>query len=142
MLMYAPGGGVETIGVSLFLNHMFVGTEGGRMGPIRLFPFWPSAEPVAFGRLLTKGGWEVSAAWNNATLSVVSPVTVQAKHTLLGAPFATARLADPWGDAAADVTCGGAATPSAWSGTGVVKVLSWRAPLQVDCLVAHAGARY
>ena len=138
MLMYAPGGGVETIGVSLFLNHMLVGAEGGRTGPLRLFPFWPAAEPAAFSQLLAKGGLLVSASWNNVTASVASPITVRAEHTLLGAPFTTARLADPWGDASATVSCGGGATaPVAWAGSGAVKVMSWRAPLGVDCLVAH-----
>lgn len=72
------------------------------------------------------------------TASVASPITVRAEHTLLGAPFTTARLADPWGDASATVSCGGGATaPVAWAGSGAVKVMSWRAPLGVDCLVAH-----
>jgi len=142
MLMYAPGGGVETIGVSLFLNHMLVGAEGGRTGPIRLFPFWPRSEPAAFSQLLAKGGFLVSAAWDNATASVLSPVTVRAEHTLLGAPFATARLTDPWGDASATVACGGGGAPAPvmWTGGAgaSLKIASWQAPLGVDCLVAHA----
>ena len=138
MLMYAPGGGVETVGVPLFINHMLAGSEGGRKGVLRLFPYWPAAEPAAFAGLLCKGGWLVSAAWSNATRSVESPVTVQAKHTLLNAPVAVARLADPWGEQAAAVSCGGSVVPVSWTGAGPVKVMSWRAPAGVDCLVSSA----
>jgi hypothetical protein len=138
MLMYAPGGGVETIGVSLFLNHMLVGAEGGRTGPIRLFPFWPAAEPASFSQLLTKGGLLVSASWDNATQAVLSPVTVRAKFALRGAQSVTVRMADAWGGAAGvTASCGGADAPVSWSGAGAVRVLSFVAPVGVDCAVSH-----
>lgn len=140
LLIGAPGGGVENIGASRALNDMLATSLGGLGGAICVFCFWPSQEPASFQTLLVKGGFAVSAAFSNAT-QAVSPVVVSAQYTWQGAATARARLRDPWAAGPAGgvtATCDGADAPVSWDSAGAV--LSFTAPLGVDCVVAPAAA--
>ena len=104
---YAPGGGTENMGVTQAVNDMLVQAPGGRY--IALFPVWPAAEPAAFSSLRTKGGFLVSATWNNATQAVDDGISITAtapdcKECVLQDPFGTA--ANP-SKAVPVVTCSG-----------------------------------
>ena len=133
--LFTFGGGVENIGVSRAVNEMLVSSIGGAHGVIQLFPFWPASEPAAFNGLLVKGGFRVSAAYDNVTASITA-LTLTAAFTWNGAPNATARLMDPWGqgDGTVKVTCNGADTPVVWSD----RELSFVLPSGVECDVASA----
>ena len=61
LLLYAPGGGVENVGVSRAVNDMLAASVGGVDGVVTVFPFWPATLPASFARLLVKGGLEVTA---------------------------------------------------------------------------------
>ena len=137
LLLYTAGGGVENVGVARALTEMLVTAVGGENGPLLLFPFWPASEPASFAGLLAKGGFAVSAAYDNATRAVASPVLVLAQHTWAGAPAGAARLFDPWGGGpgSVTVTCGGTRASVAWG--PAPGVLSWPAPLGVPCEVAQ-----
>ena len=89
-LAYAPGGGVENIGLSQALNDFLVLSSAGT---IHLFPGWPADEPAAFATLRVKGAFLVSAAWD--------PAAKSAKDVAIVATVATANvsLATPFGDA-------------------------------------------
>lgn len=136
LLLRAPGGGVENVGVSRAVAEMLATSVGGAVGGVILvFGFWPADEPATFQTLLVKGGFAVSASYSNTTRRVASPVVVSAQHTWASAASATARLRDPWGagpSGGVAVSCGGVDTPVAWSGA----VMSFDAPLSVDCAVS------
>jgi len=59
-LAYAPGGGVENVGISRAVNEMLVQAPGGAY--VELFPVWPPEEPATFTNLRTKGGFLISAS--------------------------------------------------------------------------------
>lgn len=59
MLPYAPGGGVENIGVTRAVNEMLIAAPDGKY--IDLFPMWPSDAPAEFADLRVKGAFLVSA---------------------------------------------------------------------------------
>jgi hypothetical protein len=96
-LPYAPGGGIENMGIARAVNEMLLGSavwQGSAPGAytLELFPFWPEAEPAAFETLLAKGGFAVSAVYD-ANAGVVAPgVVVTAAYTLQSSPSAAARL--------------------------------------------------
>ena len=60
LLEFAPGGGVETVGLAAALNDMLVQSDGKH---IHLFPAWPAGEPASFADLRVKGAFLVSAEW-------------------------------------------------------------------------------
>ena len=132
----------ENMGMSRPINEMLLQSwrlprdaGGGTSGPflLELFPFWPSGQPASFTTLLAKGGFEVSASYDDAS-KAVSGVSVKAAHTVLAAATARASLVNPWGAGArVDVACAGrpatvAVSPEGW--------LSWDAPRGVACTVA------
>ena len=138
-LLYTDGGGVENVGVARAVDEMLVTAVGGPGGAVQIFPFWPQTLPASFRGLLVKGGLAVSAEYNNATRSVVSPMTIRAQYTWMGAPATTARLVDPWGvgpSGGVTATCAGASVPVAWDAAGAV--LSFAAPIGIDCAVSVA----
>eukprot|EP00325_Prymnesiales_sp_UTEX-LB-985_P021180 CAMPEP_0174724122 /NCGR_PEP_ID=MMETSP1094-20130205/42636_1 /TAXON_ID=156173 /ORGANISM="Chrysochromulina brevifilum, Strain UTEX LB 985" /LENGTH=247 /DNA_ID=CAMNT_0015925291 /DNA_START=654 /DNA_END=1397 /DNA_ORIENTATION=- len=63
-LAYAPGGGVENVGLAQALNDILVRSVDGT---IYLFPGWPENEDAAFTTLRTKGAFLVSARWNSTS---------------------------------------------------------------------------
>ena len=65
LIKYATGGGTENAGMAQALNDMFLAAPGGRY--IHVFPAWPKSEPASFTTLRAKGGFLVSATWNNVT---------------------------------------------------------------------------
>lgn len=137
LLVYAPGGGVENIGLSRFINDMLLGSVGG-IGPgayIQLFAFWPADEPASFQNLLAKGGFLVSAAYNDTTRTVESPVSVTAQYTLLDAATPTCTMADPWGNGPGSfvITCNGSTMPATWLDG---YRFSFQAPRRVQCLLS------
>ena len=154
LLLYATGGGIENTGVTRAINEMLLSSSrvpagyapcgaaspGKGCGPwaLSLFPSWPLDEPAAFETLLAKGGFLVSAAYDNVTHSVASPVRVVAK-------FADARctLVAPWpGDGApAAVDCGAGAVPVdvAPRGGGAPVLLSFDAPAGAVCAVSRSS---
>ena len=68
LLAYAPGGGVETVGLASALNYMLVQSDGTH---VHLFPAWPAKEPASFTNLRVKGAFLVSATWEEGRLSGV-----------------------------------------------------------------------
>jgi hypothetical protein len=157
LLPYAPGGGIENAGVIRAVHEMLLasarvprgnsssssgGSGGSGLGAYvhTLFPFWPADEPAAFSTLLAKGGFEMSAAYDNATRAVAAPVTVTAAHVWGDAPTARVSLVNPWPGAAGGVAVhcgGGGAVPVQWALNGTV--LSFDAPRGVVCDVAPAA---
>ena len=140
LLLYAPGGGVENIGVARAINDMLATSIGGVEGVVTVFPFWPATQPASFSRILVKGGIEVSASYDNVTATVAAPVVITVAFTLDDAPSATVRLYDPWlvgsgGDVS--VTCGSAAPPVSWAGS----VLSFVAVKGANCSVVPLNVR-
>lgn len=86
-LAYAPGGGVENIGLSQGVVDMLVQSSNGT---ILLFPAWPRDEPAAFTTLRVKGAFLVSASWNPADQSaagVTLAATVDSPRVSLVNPF-------------------------------------------------------
>ena len=132
MLPYAPGGGVENVGVSRAVNEMLVVAPEGLF--IELFPFWPAQETASFSTLRTKGGWLVSAS---KASGVVSGVTIEA--TVPG----TVRLVDPWAgaaEAAATIACSPApASPPVpiTSAGGQQGLLTWTMSVGQGCKVSN-----
>lgn len=134
LLIYAPGGGVENVGVSAAINAMLLGSVGGVGGYLQVFPFWPASESANFTRLLGKGGFEVSAAFDAAAGRVASPVLVTSRYSL--AESSRVALRSPWcaaTDSELAVTCGGTETAFTWNATA--RTLLWDAPVGVDCEV-------
>jgi len=146
LLNYAPGGGVENVGMTAAINAMLLGSVGGLKGYLQVFPFWPATEPANFTRLLGKGGFEVSASYSPTTKSlggggvaaayVSSPVTIFSKYTLAGASATPVRLRSPWSTSAAGhiVTCAGVQVNFTWEPQTLT--LKWAAPLGVPCEVS------
>lgn len=101
LVLYAPGGGTENAGLALVVNELLLSSPGGNY--IELFPVWPASHPASFSQLRAKGGFLVSASWNNITRSV-SSCSITA--TVLPGSVV---LLNPWGAAVAvRVTCNGA----------------------------------
>ena len=88
LIKYATGGGTENAGMAQALNDMFLAAPGGRY--IQVFPAWPKSEPASFTTLRAKGGFLVSAAWNN--------VTRQAEGVIITAAVSAAKVPCLWPD--------------------------------------------
>jgi hypothetical protein len=145
---FAPGGGIENIGIARALCDMLVDARrlppaaaGGAGAPapfaIALFPFWPADEPAAFAGLLTKGGVVVGARYDNGTRAVASPVALTAAHTLAGAPAARVTLSNPWPAAPLArlaASCAGAPVPL--DATPDLGLVSFDAPASAACELA------
>ena len=153
LLLRAPGGGIENIGASRAINDMLLGAvplPSGAAPPqplapppwlLRLFPFWPAGEPAAFTSLLAKGGFLVTARYDNASRAVVSPVQITAAYTLAGAAAAVVHVQSPWPHAPPDAvsaTCGGAPAPVTWPAE-YDGVLAFPAPRGLACELALAA---
>lgn len=143
LLPYAPGGGIENTGMARGVNEMLL--QSFRLpGPppvsylLALFPFWPTDEPAAFETLLAKGGFTVSAAYDNATRAVRSPVAVTAAYTVSGAPSSLCSMLIPWPSSGVAVSCGGEDVPVALPNPGVVE---FSAPRAVTCFVRSVATR-
>lgn len=135
LLAYAPGGGVENVGISRAINDALVTVEAGT-DTIRLFRMWPLNSSASFQGLLVKGGFQVSADYSGANSSVISPVTLTLVYTT-GASSANCSLRNPWPAVAlADitVTCNDTLVPAALNGG----VITFQAPQSQPCLVATA----
>ena len=92
-LAYAPGGGVENIGLSQGVNDMLLQSSGGIL---HLFPAWPRNEPASFATLRAKGAYLVSASWDPAAQTakdVSITATVFSPKVTLASPFAGAHEA-------------------------------------------------
>ena len=86
-LAYAPGGGVENIGLSQAINDMLLQSSNGS---IHLFPAWPRKEPAAFTTLRAKGAFLVSASWDHVhatATGVAITATVASPRVSLASPF-------------------------------------------------------
>ena len=121
-------------GMSRAVNDMLVSAIGGRKGYVQVFPLWPAAERASFSTLLVKGGFAVSASYDNVTAVVSSPIIIRVAYSL-GAS-SVCRVADPWGGGPTGgltVACGGSAVPVSWESDGFI--FSFTAPLGVDCSV-------
>ena len=143
LLAYAPGGGIENTGMARGVNEMLL--QSFRLpGPppvsyvLSLFPFWPEDEPAAFQTLLAKGGFTVSASYDNATRAVLSPVAVTASYTADDAPWSLCTLLAPWpSSSGVAVSCGGEDVPVSLPSPGVV---AFNAPRAVPCFVRRVVA--
>ena len=114
-------GGLEEIGVADAINTMLLATTSARpggdatAGVLRLFPVWKisGGGNASFSKLLAKGGFEVSASFNNDT-GLVGDVSITAR--------ADARCAvlSPWASLGARVrvTSGAVSVPLEWGKNG------------------------
>ena len=116
LLAYAPGGGIENIGMSRAVNEMLVATTfngvvggsssilGGPDTLIHLFPSWPRSAPASFAGLLVKGGISIDAQYDNVTRSVLFPVVL-----VLPRPRMSIGIRNPWPSLCSQlsVECGG-----------------------------------
>jgi hypothetical protein len=146
----APGGGVENTGVSRAVNDMLLQAHAvpadmeAALGSyvLELFPFVDPAAPAEFTTLLAKGGFLVSAAYDNATRAVASPVAVSAAYTLQGSTGSRCSVVVPagWARDGVTVACGGAQpapAPAAALPDGRSAV-AFDAPAGEVCLLAAA----
>ena len=137
-LVWAPGGGVENIGMVRAINEALLGSIGGVGGDayLSLFPFWPRNESASFYNLLGKGGVAVSAEWSGLASAVLPPVVVT---RIFGGSGGTVRLKTPWVELGGNVTvlCNGVGAPVQWDKK--FQVLSWVALLHVPCEVNPSG---
>ena len=88
-LAYAPGGGVENIGLSQAVNDMLL-QSSAQDGTMRLFPAWPAAEPASFTTLRAKGAFLVTASWDpvrRTATGVSITASVASPRVLLTTPF-------------------------------------------------------
>eukprot|EP01116_Phalansterium_solitarium_P024282 TRINITY_DN8859_c0_g1_i1.p1 TRINITY_DN8859_c0_g1~~TRINITY_DN8859_c0_g1_i1.p1 ORF type:complete len:900 (+),score=224.85 TRINITY_DN8859_c0_g1_i1:143-2842(+) len=134
LLPYAPGGGIENVGISRAVNEMLVQTPNNTF--VALFPMWPAAEPASFRNQLVKGGFLVSAAYDNVLASVTA-FEVTAAYTLNGAPSSVCTVLSPWPSAKQSdvaVDCGGTRVALQWDSTGTM--FSFKAPLSVLCQIS------
>ena len=110
LLAFAPGGGVEHVGMSHAVNEMLAQSDGEH---VVLFPAWPADEPAAFSTLRVKGAFLVSAGWDHverAAKDVQIQATVAASCSLSW-PWAQPLEAD--GVHRAQIECsGGSIAPS------------------------------
>ena len=74
LLAWAPGGGVETVGMAQPVNDMLVQSDGTH---VELFPAWPTEEPASFRSLRVKGAFVVSAAWGGANAHAPHGVRIE-----------------------------------------------------------------
>jgi hypothetical protein len=105
LLPYAPGGGVENVGITRAINDMLVRTVfyGTPEAFVQLFPFWSRSVSVAFTGLVVKGAVVVDASFDNAKQSVVNGSVVI--RTLLDRAI-TVRIQVPWpSDTITDLAC-------------------------------------
>ena len=119
------GGGTENAGLALVVNEMLLSSPGGNY--IELFPVWPPSEPASFSQLRAKGGFLVSAAWDNSTRAVGS---CSVTATVLPGDV---HLLNPWPESSkVAVTCGGSSVEV----TSNERWLSWTPPkVGVPCSV-------
>lgn len=146
LLLYAPGGGIENIGITRAINDMLVQSMGGIEQPIQLFPFWPFDEPASFRNLLVKGGILVSATYDNSTQTVVSPFTITVAYTFNNNPSNYVQIISPWYGAnspdTVQVTCGGSTVPVDWFNTTVYgwnNVFGFYGPINQSCEISLNG---
>lgn len=126
---------------------MLLGSPAGYNGHIELFPTWPRDEPASFTKLRAKGGFLVSANWNNVTLRAenLTVVATSRTHCVIKNPWPAAAVgeqrgvggagrsaAPPAASTVASVQCNGKAIPSAWNGA----YLSFEADVGVPCSVS------
>lgn len=119
LLPRAPGGGIETTGVSRAINDMLLQSykvpqdQQAVFGDyvLELFPFFVSnaSSPASFTSLLARGGFIVSAI-NDGT--ILSPVNITAAYTLFDSETSICTIISPWATGAV-VSCGnGPANPA------------------------------
>ena len=116
LLPRAPGGGIETTGVTRAINDMLLQSyavpfeQQSVFGDfiLELFPFFSanSSSPASFNSLLARGGFIVSAA-SDGTIS--SPVNITAAFTINDADSSICTIISPW-ESGAVVSCGGGPT--------------------------------
>jgi len=143
LLLYAPGGGVENIGLTRAINDMLVQSMGGMGQPIQLFPFWPANEPASFTNLLVKGGILVSASYDNITQSVVSPISITVAYTYDNASSQYVEIISPWITSqqpnTIKIVCGdNPITTIEWMNSTVYgwgNVFGFTAPLNKECVI-------
>lgn len=121
----STGGGTENAGLALVVNEMLLSSPGGNY--IELFPVWPPSEPARFSQLRAKGGFIVSAAWDNITRAVSS-------CSIIATVPGQVDLLNPWPKTNVSVTCGGAGLQVNVNDRWV----SWRAKVGVPCNVHKA----
>jgi len=97
-LAYAPGGGIENVGLAHPLNDMLVQTCS--QGVIHLFPVWPLNEPASFTTLRVKGALLVSATWD-PTARTARGVAVTATVDAPGRGRGGVALMSPWAEGVA-----------------------------------------
>ena len=77
-LAYAPGGGVENVGLAQAVNDMLVQSSAG---VIFLFPSWPVAERASFVTLRVKGAFLVSSEWDPKQQKAVGTCITATEHS-------------------------------------------------------------
>jgi len=131
LLLYAPGGGVENVGISRAINDMLCQAPQGKY--LIFFPMWPQDQSASFHTLLLQGGFLVSASYNSGTKQVEN-VEVTATYILNNGTSSTCSILNPWNGRNVNVVCGG--------NQAVVKVtdkwFSFSAPKNVLCKVSPA----
>eukprot|EP01045_Picozoa_sp_COSAG04_P017043 COSAG04_NODE_1478_length_6574_cov_5.073359_3_plen_1390_part_01 len=122
-----PGivGGVEEIGASMVINDMLLlstgrGNDGDASAIIRLFPVWRNAEgngPASFTGLRAKGGFVVSASYDNVT-GETSGVRITSDAGV------TCRMLSPCAPLTG-LWCGGAGSVEVKSTNGATVPVTW-----------------
>lgn len=125
--LYAPGGGVENMGMARAVCDMLLTTRYNVLGqPLVLFGAWPATEPASFTGLVAKGGFKVTAAFKPE--AGVGPVQVVAS---VGGPC-TMVLPRGWSASHVKGVCGGKAVPI----TVDQDVVSFDSPAGVECVLS------
>jgi len=154
-LGYAPGGGVENVGVARAVSELLLGSgvlvpagAGGAQWYARLFPVFNASTmgPAAFAGLVAKGGCLYSASvasGGDGPARVASPVAVAALASAAarwGGRGTNCTLLHPWQGqgCTVSVTCGSASARMAWVTTQQGLALSFLVPDNVACSVQCA----
>lgn len=145
LLPRAPGGGIETTGVSRAVNDMMLQSYAVPFNQqsifgdyiLELFPFISanSSAPVEFNTLLARGGFLVSASTNGA---ISSPISITAAYTLNDSNNALCSIIHPWTDGTSvSILCGNSQTSVILNTLPDGRVaITFLAPRQVLCKVS------
>lgn len=134
LLLYAPGGGVENVGVTRAINEMLLQAPNGQY--IHLFPTWPKNQSAAFSGFLTKGGFVVSAIYNGTKQQVENNVEITAVYTSGSDDTSPCSMIMPWkSQKNVAVVCGGTKVKITWN----ADQLSFDAPIGKKCIVSGAS---
>ena len=85
LLLWSQSGGTENVNtVPATISEMLLQSC---LGPIHVFPNWPSGTPATFGNLMARGGFLISSSISGGTVQYVRIISEQGQSALLVNPW-------------------------------------------------------